>query len=319
MGEVAAAIFTTHVPRLMISDPAARKAYMGRNVTTFYDAMPALELKHLRELDFDTFVLIDTHWFTTLEYILNANERLCGVYTSEELPQMLHDLEYDYRGDAELAREAEETARACGLRAVASASPHLPLHYPTLNVMHYFNPGARRRVLPIGVCQTASVKNDLAFGAALGAAIRNSGRRVVLIASGGLSHRFWDYDHILERASASPDDISSAANRRYDQKIMRWFRDGRHAEVIAAAEDFRARCSPEGRFSHYLVIAGAMGAENWDWRGEQFGAYESAIGTGQAIFFFAPPPKAAAINGPPRAKRRMAAHAGEPGRGGASG
>jgi len=130
-GEVAAAVFTTHVPRLMISDPAARKAYMGRNVTTFYDAMPALELKRLRELDFDTFVLIDTHWFTTLEYILNANERLCGVYTSEELPQMLHDLEYDYRGDAELAREAEKTARACGLRAVASAS-HAPAAPPWL-------------------------------------------------------------------------------------------------------------------------------------------------------------------------------------------
>ncbi len=302
-GEVVAAVFTTHVPRLMIADPAARRAYMGRNQTTFYDAMAALELKRLRGLDFDTFVIIDTHWFTTLEYILNANERLFGVYTSEELPQMLHDLEYDYRGDPELARAAEAAARACGIRAVASASPHLPLHYPTLNVMHYFNPGARRRVLSIGVCQTASVKNDVAFGAALGAAIRDSNRRVVLIASGGLSHRFWDYDHILTHASASPDDISSAANRRYDQKIMEWFRHGNHAEVLAAAEDFRARCSPEGRFSHYLVVAGAMGAEKWNWRGEQFGQYESAIGTGQAIFYFSPAVNAANVVGG-RAKQK---------------
>jgi len=29
MGEVATASFTTHVPRLMIKDPAARKAYMA--------------------------------------------------------------------------------------------------------------------------------------------------------------------------------------------------------------------------------------------------------------------------------------------------
>jgi hypothetical protein len=29
MGEVAAASFTTHVPRLMIKDPAARKAYVA--------------------------------------------------------------------------------------------------------------------------------------------------------------------------------------------------------------------------------------------------------------------------------------------------
>jgi len=50
MGEVVAAIFTTHVPRLMITDLAARKAYMGNNVTTFYDAMPQLERERLRDL-----------------------------------------------------------------------------------------------------------------------------------------------------------------------------------------------------------------------------------------------------------------------------
>src|SRR5271168_3620346 len=228
MGEVVAAVFTTHVPRLMITDPAARKAYMGKNVTTFYEAIPQVERERLRALDFDTFVLIDTHWFTTLEYILNAHERLAGVYTSEELPQMLHDLEYDYRGDPELAHAIEASAHAHEMRAVASAARNLPLHYPTLNVMYYFNPEPRRRVLSMSVCQTASVQNDLDFGAALGEAIRASDRRVVMVASGGISHRFWDYDRILNHASADPADISSTANRLYDEKIMEWFRAGNH-------------------------------------------------------------------------------------------
>jgi len=288
MGEMTAAIFTTHVPRLMILDPEARKAYMGRNVTTFYDAMPQVERERLGKLDFDTFVLIDSHWFTTLEYVINAHERLAGVYTSEELPAMLHDLEYDYRGDAELARAIETSAREHGMRAISSAHRNLPLHYPTLNVMHYFNPGARRRVLSMSVCQTASVKNDLAMGVAVGDAICKSDRRVVIVASGGMSHRFWDYDRILDHASASPEDISSTANRLYDERIMEWFKAGRHDEVLKCADDFRAHCSPEGRFSHYLVMAGALGAEKWNWRGRQFGRYEAAIGTGQSIFYFAP-------------------------------
>jgi 3,4-dihydroxyphenylacetate 2,3-dioxygenase len=287
MGKIAAAIFTTHVPRLMITDPEARKAYMGKNVTTFYDAMPALG-DRLSALDFDTFVLFDTHWFTTLEYVINAHERLVGTYTSEELPAMLHDLEYDYAGDPELAHVIEDVAKERGIRALASAARNLPLHYPTLNVMYYFNSAARRRVLSIGVCQTASVKNDLAFGAAVGEAIWKLDRTVVLVASGGMSHRFWDYDRILDHASADPADISSTANRLYDEKIMEWFKAGRHDEVLAAADDFRVHCSPEGRFSHYLMMAGALGAEAWNWRGEQFGRYEAAIGTGQSIFFFAP-------------------------------
>jgi 3,4-dihydroxyphenylacetate 2,3-dioxygenase len=288
MGKVVAAIFTTHVPRLMILDPAARRAYMGRNVTTFYDAMPNLEREHLRDLDFDTFVLVDTHWFTTIEYVLNAHERLAGIYTSEELPAMLHDHEYDFLGDNELARGIEAEARERGIRAIASTHKNLPIHYPTLNVMHYLNPGARRRVLSAGVCQTASVKNDLLFGAAIGQAIWKSTRRVVLVASGGLSHRFWDYDQILEHASASPEDITSTANRLYDERIMDWFRTGRHSDVIAAADDYREHCSPEGRFSHYLIVAGALGGDRWNWRGEQFGEYEAALGTGQAIFYFEP-------------------------------
>jgi 3,4-dihydroxyphenylacetate 2,3-dioxygenase len=288
MGKVVAAVFTTHVPRLMILDQNARVRYMGRNVTTFYDAMPKLERERLHTLDFDTFLLFDTHWFSTLEYVINAHERLNGVYTSEELPQMLHDLEYDYQGDAELARAVEAEAQERGIRAVASAHRNLPVHYPTLNVMHYFNPDARRRVLSVSVCQTASVKNDLAYGAAIGQAIWKSNRRVVLVASGGLSHKFWDYDHILDRASASPEDITSTANRLYDERIMEWFKLGRHDAILAAADDFRAHCSPEGRFSHYIMMAGAMGGDSWNWRGEQFGKYEAAIGTGQAIFFFQP-------------------------------
>lgn len=293
MGEIVAAIFTTHVPRLMIHDPEARRAYMGKNVTTFYDAMEALERERLRALDFDTFVLIDTHWFTTLEYVLNAQPRLRGLYTSEELPQMIHDYAYDYAGEPELAAAIAESAKRHQVRAIAASYSTLPLHYPTLNVMHYFNPEAKRRVLSIGVCQTANIANDLAFGAAMGEAIRAARRRVVLVAAGGMSHRFWDYDRVLAHASASPEDISSLANRLYDEKLMEWFKSGRHDEVLRAAPEYRAECAPEGRFSHYLMMAGAMGAERWNWRGEQFGRYEAALGTGQAIFYFAPPAAAA--------------------------
>jgi len=288
MGEIVAAVFTTHVPRLMIRDPEARRAYMGKNVSTFYEAMAEVERDRLRGLAFDGFVLVDTHWFTTLEWVLNAHPRLHGVYTSEELPEMLHEHAYDYPGDPELAAAIAETARGAGLRALASAHRGLPVHYPTLNVMSYFNPDASRRVLTIGVCQTTSVDNDLAFGAAVGDAIRRSDRRVVLVASGGLSHRFWDYDRIKERASASPDDVSSPENRAWDERVMAWFREGAHGEVLAAAADYRRQCAPEGRFSHYLIVAGALGGRAWAWRGVQHGRYEAAIGTGQAIFWFAP-------------------------------
>lgn len=286
MGQIVGAVFTTHVPRLMIFGEAERKAYMGRGVTTFYDAMERLYRERLAGRDFDTFLVFDTHWFTTIQYVLNAAPRLAGVYTSEEVPELLHEHEFSYDGDPDLAQEIVHAAKEDKLRAFASSYRGMPLHYPTLVPMAYFNPARDRRVLSVGVCQTAAVHNDLAFGRAVGEGIRRSGRRVVLVAAGGLSHRFWEYDVVLEHTSADPAYISSAENRAFDERVMALFRRGDHAGVIAVAEEYRRRCAPEGRFAHYLMMIGALGEGRFTSPGVQYGNYESAIGTGQAIFWF---------------------------------
>jgi 3,4-dihydroxyphenylacetate 2,3-dioxygenase len=248
MGTTIAAVFTTHVPRLMIFGDAARKAYMGRGVTTFYEAMEQLYCERLATLDFDTFVIFDTHWFSTIQYVMNATARVEGVYTSEEVPELLHEHEYSYQGDPELATAIAASAKEMGVRAFASTYRGMPLHYPTLVPMAYFNPLCNRRLLSIGVCQTADVHNDIAFGRAVGEGIRRSDRRVVLVAAGGLSHRFWDYDHVLDHTGADPAHITSPENREYDERIMAMFRSGDHAGVISLAAEYRKRCSPEGRF-----------------------------------------------------------------------
>ena len=286
MGEIVAAIFTTHVPRLMIFGEAERKAYMGRGVTTFYEAMEKLYRERLASLDFDTFVVFDTHWFSTIQYVMNASPRLEGMYTSEEVPELLHEHEYNYQGDPELAQTIAGVAKENNVRAFASTYRGMPIHYPTLVPMAYFNPRRDRRVLSTGVCQIASVHNDLAFGRAVGEGIRRSDRRVVLVAAGGLSHRFWEYDAVLDHTGADPTHISSPENREYDERIMGMFCRGDHAGAVNLAAEYRKRCSPEGRFAHYLMMAGALGGEQFASPGVQYGSYEAALGTGQAIFWF---------------------------------
>jgi 3,4-dihydroxyphenylacetate 2,3-dioxygenase len=285
---IAAGLFTTHVPRLMILDPEARREYMGKNVTTFYGALAQIKRERIDALGFDTFVVIDTHWHSTLEFILNAHDRHAGIYTSDEIPWMIHEHAYDHPGDPELAHAIADEARTRGVPAEASAHRGLPVHYGTLNPMHYYNPGpAKKRVLPISVLDTAEIEPNLRFGEALAAAAQRCGRRVLLVASGGMSHRFWPLAVIRERASADPGDISDPALRAYDERIMAWWREGDHAAVLSHADEFRRTCSPEGRFAHYLMLAGAHGGASWRTRGELFGRYEAAIGTGQANVWFA--------------------------------
>ena len=69
------------------------------------------------------------------------------------------------------------------VRVTNATSPHLPTHYPTLNLLHYLHHG--ERVLSVGVCQTAECHNFLAFGEVLGEAIRRTNTRAALLAAGG--------------------------------------------------------------------------------------------------------------------------------------
>jgi 3,4-dihydroxyphenylacetate 2,3-dioxygenase len=282
------AALCTHIPRLFILDAAARKAYMGDDVTTMYDAMEELYSAKIAALDVDTFIVVDTHWFSTIDYILNANEDLSGSYTSEELPDMIHDYAYAYRGDPQLADWIAEVGAKNNLRVNACHYPTLPIHYPSLTTMRYLNPQGRARVLPVSVCQTAQIHNDLAFGEAIGEAVRTlpDDRRVVFLAAGGMSHRFNPYDVILPKAGANPSNITTPDNRAWDERILGLLLAGKHAEVLALSPEFKRVATPEGRWAHYLNMVSALGGEAFTVPGQLFGAYEAALGTGQANVWF---------------------------------
>ena|SRR5215831_13587188 len=288
MANFVGAALCTHIPRLFILDPAARKAYMGDDVTTMYTAMEQLYSDKIAHLDVDTFIVVDTHWFSTIDYILNANARLSGSYTSEELPDMIHDYAYDYRGDAELADWIAEVGAKNNVRVNACHYTTLPIHYPSLTTMRYLNPDGKARVLSVSVCQTAELHNDLAFGRAIGEAVKSlpRARRVVFLAAGGMSHKFNPYDVILPKAGADPANITLPANREWDQRILDLLLQGRHDEVLALSDDYRRSASPEGRWAHYLNMAGALGGADFKVKGQLFGTYESALGTGQANVWF---------------------------------
>ena len=259
---------------------------MGENLTTMAQALDEIRREVIERIEFDTFAIVDTHWHTTLDFVLNAHERLEGMYTSDEVPHMLHEYAYDYRGDSELAHAIAEEGVAAGLPVIESSHRGLPVHYGTLNPMHYLNGDKKRRVLSMSVCDTAEIHHNLRFGAAIRRAVERSQRRVLLIASGGLSHRFWSLETIRQHAGADPAEISTPQGRAWDERLIEALQRGAHGEVIEAADAFRRECAPEGRFAHYLVLAGAFGGAEFRSRGRQFGRYEAAIGTGQVNLWF---------------------------------
>lgn len=285
MGAIIAAGLLSHVPSIMLSTEERRDRYQGRD-TTFPQALQDIYRTHVQAARFDTFLIFDTHWFTTRGFVVNTQEHLKGIYTSDELPSVIHDLVFDYLGDKALGEAIVQQASQAGLRCEGADYQGMTLHYPTLNLMHYLNPERRARVLSIAVCQTASHERHLQFGDAIGRAIEASDRRVITLAAGGLSHQFWSYDDMTEHANPDPRHIVSGTNRAYDEMIIDLLKQGNHAGVIDIVPEFRGKCSPEGFFAHYSMLAGALGGRHCKAAATQYGRYESAIGTGQAMLWF---------------------------------
>lgn len=282
MGEIVAAAVLGHQPTIML--PEEQRISLGGGADTTLASGFADVRRRLDGAGADTFVIVDTHWFTTFELVLAGQDHHRGRYTSEEVPRVLCDHPFDYPGAPELAREVHAVAKERGtIRTTNVTAATLPYHYPTINLVHWLH--RDEQVLSLGICQTAELDDFLAMGEILGAAIARSDRRVALLGSGGMSHRFFPLRELPAHMGYSPEDVISDEARAADRRIIEWWEAGDHAAVIGYYPEFRT-LSPEGRFGHYLMIAGALGGTTWRAPGVRCSEYEASVGTGQVHMWF---------------------------------
>jgi len=285
MGKIVGAGLLSHAPTIMLPE-AQRRALNGGREISLVPGLRRLRSEVLEPLQADAVIVFDTHWFTTVEFIVSGHRRRRGQYTSDELPRGMSRVPYDLAGDPALAEALARSARAGGVKCIACDDPRLPVHYPTVNLAHFLNDG--EAWLSVGICQTAEDHNFLAVGAAIGGAVGDSGRRVVLLASGGMSHRFWPLDQLESHEASDPAHLITPEARRADEQRIKWLCNGRHDRVLDSMEHYREH-KPEGKFGHYLMMVGALGAGNCKAKGRLFSDYENATGTGQVHIWFERP------------------------------
>ena len=157
------------------------------------------------------------------------------------------------------------------------------MHYGTVNVAHYLNRG--EEWLSIGMCMTAQTDDYLTAGEGIGNAIAKSGKRVVLLASGSMSHSFYPMKELLEHESSDPIHIFTPEARAADMERIDWFHEGDHASVIDTMDEYY-QYKPEGRFGHYLMMVAAIGGRDCKAVGRLFSEYENSVGTSQVHIWF---------------------------------
>jgi aromatic ring-opening dioxygenase catalytic subunit (LigB family) len=211
MGEVVGAGLLAHVPTIMLPEAVRRELNHGDD-TSLVAGLERLRRDVFDTLEYDTVVVLDSHWATTVEYVVTAQDRRAGLFTSEELPRGMVRVPYDYPGDPELARALAAQGDSHGTWITAIDDPYLPVFYATINLWHYLGRGlAGKRWVSVSVCQTADTEDNLRLGRALGAAIAATDRKVVLVASGAMSHTFWPLRQIRDHEAAGAVRVPNLA------------------------------------------------------------------------------------------------------------
>jgi len=283
VGAIVGAALVSHVPPIVLPEAVRLEINNGRD-TTLRDGLFRMRRDYIDPLRPDTIVVIDSHWFTTFEWVVSASERRSGRFTSEELPRGNPQMPYDLPGDPHLAHLVEAVAaERTDTWVHASADPCLPVKYATIYLTPFLQ--GDEAWMSASVCQTAEFDDMLVFGEVLGEAIRRSDRRVVVLASGAMSHKFWPLRQLRQHEPSDPAHIVSAEHRAADERVMALLAAGDHATVLAEYAEFR-RFSPEARFAHYVVMAGALGGAAWRSPGIALSDYENAAGTGNIQMWF---------------------------------
>ena len=267
MGEIVLAAKMTHVPTLQMSEQEG--PIKGKRQAAIDGHLEIA--RRARALGADTVVICDTHWIVNAGFHINANDRFEGLLTSSEFPQFIRDLPFAHRGNPELGDAIAEKATALGVHTLAHHLDSLDLEYGTLVPMHFMS-------------REHDHDESRVIGEAIRAAVEASDSKVLLVASGSLSHKIWSNKEYAPNNGTFT--ISSEFNRQMDLRVLEMWQNGDHATFLKMLGDYARHCSGEGSMHDTAMLYGALGWDKYAGQCEIVTDYFPSSGTGQVNVIF---------------------------------
>lgn len=284
MGKLVLAAKMTHVPTMIMSEQdgplkGKRQAAIDGHIEIG---------RRMREAGADTVIVLDTHWLVNAAYHVNANHHYKGRFTSNEFPQFIKDLDYEYTGNVALGDLIAEKACANDVYTLSHQVDSLELEYGTLVPMRYLNLEGDLKVVSVAaMCTVHSQEASRKLGESILEAIEASDSNVALIASGSLSHRIWPNDIYAENNGTFT--ISSQFNQEMDLHVLDLWQRGEIGTFLKMLPDYAKHCEGEGDMHDTVMLLGALGWDKYEGRGEVVTEYFPSSGTGQTNVVFSLP------------------------------
>lgn len=280
MGELAFAAKITHVPSMYLSEmdgphKGCRKAAIEghREIS-----------RRCRDLGIDTIVVFDTHWLVNAGYHINSSPHFKGIYTSNELPHFIKNMEYEYDGNPKLGKLLADAATNAGVLTRSHDATTLALEYGTLVPMRYMNSDRYFKVVSVSAqCMVHNHSDSAVVGKAMRDAIENEyDGRVAMFASGSLSHRFAQ-NGVSE---GYLHKVWSPFLETLDHRVVEMWQAGDWETFTEMLPEYSDKGHGEGFMHDTAMLLGALGWDQYKGKVEVLTPYFGSSGTGQinAVF-----------------------------------
>lgn len=281
MGEIVLAAKCTHVPTMLMSEQDGPiKGKRQAAIDGHYEIA-----RRAKALGADTVVICDTHWVINAGFHINANHRFKGLFTSNEFPQFIQNMPYEYTGNPDLGDAIARIATDKGAHTLAHHLDSLELEYGSLVPMRFMSRQHDMKIVSVAAWATVHDHQESRLvGEAIREAVDASDSKVLLVASGSLSHKIWaNKDYAANNGTFT---ISSEFNRQMDLRVLELWQNGDHATFLKMLGDYADFCCGEGSMHDTAMLYGALGWDTYDAPCEVVTQYFPSSGTGQTNVIF---------------------------------
>ena len=284
-GEILAGFLAPHPPHLVYGENPTQNEPRSQGGWEQLRWAYERARKSIEELKPDVLLVHSPHWITQVGHQFLGVKHLSGKSVDPIFPNLFR-YSFELEVDVELAQACCDQGERLGLVTKMMRNPNFRVDYGTITTLHMIRPQWDIPVVGISANNTPYYLNteegleemDL-LGQATREAIRQSGRRAVLLASNTLSH--WHF----HEEPALPEDMTQEhpqtyAGYQWDMRMIDLMRKGKTDEMFRLLPQFIDEAFAEVKSGALTWMFSAMGYPQL--AGELHG-YGTVIGTGNAV------------------------------------
>jgi len=211
-------------------------------------------VRSLRSLDVvdrhrpDVILVVTPHWVSRSSFLVQESARPPQIFDFSGFPPQLSAVKYEPPGDPATARTLVQKGQERHIPVKATQEWGLD-HGAWASLMH-ISPGARVPVVPLSI-SNSTTQDHLAWGRAIGEALRASPKRVVVVGTGSITHSF-------ARMNPTPGAIWSEGEQ-IEREIVNLVLQRRYDDLAAFDREKWGKIEPEGNLGPGFVLFGAVG------------------------------------------------------------